>query len=136
MCKSSNEEVQKVDLREDKYDEINIQVNDQESIEFDVKKWKPVFGKKTTSVMSNIIEEENDEQSEKEESQDKEEDKTIIDNLQKQIEVKDEKIKDLEQKIQEVNDKIETMHKILSIDVSEQNYVNELTKKVNEEKNG
>ena len=135
MCKSSNDQPQKIELKPDDFDEIKIRVNDTESIEFDVKKWKPIIGKKTTSVMSNITEEENDEQSEKEESQDNEEDKKIIESLQNDIREKDEKIEDLQKKIKEVDDKIEIMKKILNIDVSEQEYVADLTKKVNEEKN-
>ena len=135
MCKSSNDQPQKIDLTNDKFEDIKIHVNDTESIEFDVKKWKPTIGKKQ-SVMSNITEEENDEESEKEGSQDNDEqDKKIIDSLKNDIREKDEKIEDLKNKIEEVKSKIEIMKKILNIDVSEQEYVADLTKKVNEEKN-
>ena len=52
-----------------------------------------------------------------------------INALNEEKEKKEKKIADLSEKIKEIETKIETMKKILTIDVSEQDYIKELAKK-------
>ena len=124
MCKSSNDNVQPVDLKNEPFEEISITVNDKEKIRFDEKKekWLPsIAAFKTRSNNTHMNSGEGSEFTQR------------IANLNDDIQKKKDKIEELKSKIREIDDKLDTMKKILNIDVSEQEYVKELAKKINEE---
>ena len=59
--------------------------------------------------------------------------KIRIDQIQKDNDYKKDKITELNEKIKEIEDKLNIMRKILNIDVSEQEYLKELTDKLKEQ---
>ena len=127
MCLSSDDKPIKIDLKDDKFEDINIHVNENESIQFDLKKWEPAIGKGHSDINE---EEEDNEEDEKM----NEEDQKKCESLKKDITSREKKRGDLKEKIREIEEKLEMMKKILNRDVSEQQYVKDLSKKVvNEE---
>ena len=131
MCKSNDEPPMKMDLKNDKFEDIIIDINKdkKEKICFTNERWKPYIGDVEELNNSNE-EEENENEDEDKISQ---EDQEKIDKLNEEIKNKVEKKNILNEKIREIEDKMDTMKKILNIDVSEQEYLNDLSKKVNEE---
>ena len=129
MCKSE-EEIEKVDLKEDKFDDITITINEKrkENIRFERDRWRAAIGDKKES---RVDEEENEENEDNEEEEYEKEDQAEIDKLNDDIKTKEAKIEDLKEKIRAIKDKIDTMHKILNIDVSEQEYLKDLAQKAN-----
>ena len=127
MCKSSDENVERVELGKDNFGEISIMVNEakRENIKFDKDKWVPGLG--ILAKSERFEEEEKEEDDEEEQINDEDQDK--INALNEEKEKKEKKIADLSEKIKEIETKIETMKKILTIDVSEQDYIKELAKK-------
>ena len=131
---SSDDKVEKIDLANDKFEDIEIRVNDTEKIKFDLKKWMPCLKNKDYSVIEEKGSEEEEEDDDEEEEKVNEEDQKRINDLKQEIETRKKKEEELKEKIREIEDKIELMKKILNIDVSEQQYVKDLSKKVvNEE---
>ena len=55
---------------------------------------------------------------------------TAVDQLSNEIKKKDARIDDLKQKIKEIDEKINSMNKILAIDISEKEYITDLGEKV------
>ena len=131
MCKSNDEPPMKMDLKNDKFEDIIIDINKdkKEKICFADERWKPYIGDVEELNNSNE-EEENENEDEDKISQ---EDQEKIDKLNEEIKNKVEKKNILNEKIREIEDKMDTMKKILNIDVSEQEYLNDLSKKVNDE---
>ena len=125
MCKSDNEPP-KADLEID-FKDIKFKVNDNDVIFFNGNNWMYKMNKSlgmSRSITSHVNEE-----------QTNQEDEENIKNLKKEIEEKNSRIDELKNKIKEIDGKIQTMNKILNIDVSEQEYVKELSDKINNEKN-
>ena len=123
MCKSGDEELPKVDLKKD-FESITISVNEEknENIKFENNKWTPLIGVLPKSV---YVEEENED----EDDEINEEDQEKINIFKEEIEKKKEKKEELKQKIRNINEKIDLMEKILNVDVSEQEYIKDLTAK-------
>ena len=127
MCKSSDDNVERVELNKDNFGELSIMVNEEkrENIKFDKDKW--VAGLGILAKSERFDEEKKEEDDEEEQIDDEAQDK--INALNEEIEKKKKKKDDLESKIKEIKEKLETMEKILKIDVSEQEYVKYLAKK-------
>ena len=127
MCKSE-ENIEKVDLKNDKFEDITISINEKkkENIRFDTNRWRVALGDKFDSRRE---EEENEENEEDEEDEYENEDQGEINKLNDDIKNKEAKINDLREKIRDIKDKIDIMQKILNIDVSEQDYLKELSQK-------
>ena len=128
MCKS-NSEPPEANLETD-FNEIRFKVNDNDVICCKGNNWMYKLNKSlgmSRTFMSQANEEEN--------NQENEENKENIKSLEKEIEEKNIRIKELNNKIKEIDEKIKTMNKILNIDVSEQDYVKDLSDKINSEKN-
>lgn len=125
MCKSSDNEVPKVELKKD-FEEISIVVNEEknENIKFDNNKWTPVLG-----VLPKSIYDVEDSKIEDEEDEINEEDQEKINILKEEVEKRMKKKEDLNQKIRDIEEKIELMKKILNVDVSEQEYIKDLAGK-------
>ena len=124
MCKSNNEPP-KADLTT-KFDDIKFVVNDNDVIVCNQNRWMYENignGGISRSIRKSVNEEENNE-----------ENNEMIKSLKKEIEDKNSRIDELNNKINEIEAKIQTMNKILNIDVSEQEYVKELSNKINIEK--
>ena len=124
MCKSSDDNVERVELNKDNFGELSIMVNEEkrENIKFDKDKWVAGLG-----ILAKSERFEKEEDDEEEQIDDEAQDK--INALNEEIEKKKKKKDDLESKIKEIKEKLETMEKILKIDVSEQEYVKDLSKK-------
>ena len=130
---SSDDKVEKIDLTNDKFEDIEIHVNDTEKIKLGLKKLMPYLKNKYYSVIDEKESEEEEDDDEEEEKVN-EEDQKRIDDLKQEIETRKKKANELEVRIRKVDDKIDEMKKILKIDVIEQQYVKDLSKKVvNEE---
>ena len=129
MCKSE-EEVEKVDLKNDKFEDLTITINanNKENIRFDENRWRPAIGDRKDNKSNGEDENEENEDNEEEEDFEKENQEEII-KLNDDIEKKKTKLEDLEQKIEEIKNKIDTMNKILNIDVSEKEYLKDLSQK-------
>ena len=127
---SSDDKPLKIELKDVKFEDINIYVNENESIKFDLKKWMPAIGKGRPVLNEEESEEEEDNG---EDEKMNEEDQKKVESLKKDITSRENKIEELKEKIREIEDKLEMMKKILNIDVSEQQYVKDLSKKDKEE---
>ena len=125
MCDSNEEEPKKIDLQNENLDDININLNDKEKIIFKFKnsEWFPSENK-AASNNKGENEEEEDEENEDEQNED---DKKKIEELKKETEDRETKKEALNKKKKEIEDKIELMKKILNIDVSEQQYVKDIS---------
>ena len=124
MCKSNNEPP-KADLPIN-FQDIKFRVNENDVILCNQNKWM-YENVGNEGVSRSIRRKASGEDNNLEEN-------SNIKSLNKEIENKDNRIKELESKIKEIDDKIATMNKILNIDVSEQEYVKELSDKINKEK--
>ena len=124
MCKSSNDNVAKVDLETEPFEEISITVNEKEKIRLDEKKekWLPsIIASKVHLINTHVNQDEDNDNTEK------------IERLKEDIENRDQKINELKSKIKEINEKLDTMKKVLNVDVREQEYVKDLEDKINKE---
>ena len=120
MC-FSDDKKEKVDLKKESFEKIEINFAKDEKIEFDTKnnKWNPYIKKiGNNSTLPNLKKSKNPHNQED------------IDNIKKEIEEKDKKISDLKMKIENVNKKIETLKSIVKIDVGEQLYLQDLLKNI------
>ena len=120
MC-FSDDKAEKVDLKQEPFEKIEINFGKDENIQFDLKnnKWNPYI-KKSGNISSN----QNIKQSKNLHNQED------IDKIKKEIEEKDKKILDLKTKIENVNKKIETLKGIVKIDIGEQLYLQDLLKNI------
>lgn len=120
MC-FSDDKREKVDLKKETFEKIEINFAKDENIQFDTKnnRWNPYIKKiGNNSVLPDIKKSKNPHNQED------------IDNINKEIEEKDKKIADLKTKIENVNKKIETLKGIVKIDVGEQLYLQDLLKNI------
>ena len=125
MCKSNDEPPIKIDLQKESFEEININLNNKDEIIFKKKEWLPSI---STKINSNGEEDENEEKEDDENQETENQEK--IKNLKKEINDREIKKNNLKEKLRLVEDKIEEMEKILIIDMSEQNYLNDLSNKL------
>ena len=120
MC-FSDDKREKVDLKKETFEKIEINFAKDENIQFDTKnnRWNPYIKKiGNNSVLPDIKKSKNPHNQED------------IDNINKESEEKDKKIADLKTKIENVNKKIETLKGIVKIDVGEQLYLQDLLKNI------
>ena len=120
MC-FSDDKREKVDLKKETFEKIEINFAKDENIQFDTKnnRWNPYIKKiGNNSILPDINKSKNPHNQED------------IDNINKEIEEKDKKIADLKTKIENVNKKIETLKGIVKIDVGEQLYLQDLLKNI------
>ena len=120
MC-FSDDKREKVDLKKETFEKIEINFAKDENIQFDTKnnRWNPYIKKiGNNSVLPDIKKSKNPHNQED------------IDNINIEIEEQDKKIADLKTKIENVNKKIETLKGIVKIDVGEQLYLQDLLKNI------
>ena len=122
MCCNDASNVKNIDLKNSKFDEIKMKVNDS-TLKFDETYHNGQFRIFDKGISSNI----NYSSPELNEYQ------KALKQLQDEIQYKDNKISELNNKIEDIDKKMEIMEKILNIDVSEKEYINELEQKLNEQ---
>ena len=125
MCFGCDKEVN-VDLKKEKFEEINIDLGLGESIKFDLDNYKWNGYIKEAGINSPNSKIKNSKNSHNQEE---------IDNINKEIGEKEKKILDLKTKIENVNKKIETLKSIVKIDVGEQLYLQDLLKNIKNKTN-
>ena len=125
MCFGGDKEVN-VDLKKEKFEEINIDLGLGESIKFDLDnyKWNGYIKEAGINSPNNKIKNSKNSHNQEE-----------IDNINKEIGEKEKKILDLKTKIENVNKKIETLKSIVKIDVGEQLYLQDLLKNIKNKTN-
>ncbi len=124
MCKSNDERPAKIDL--EKFDEIQININKEESLKLIGDEWIP-----KRAVLYNEDDNEGQEEEEDEEEENKnDEEKEKIETLKKEIEEKERRKNELEKKTEEIEIKIKLLKKILTVDISEKEYVEGLAKEI------
>ena len=127
MCKSSDEPAEKVDLTQERFQDIKLILNKNQSISFDIKGWKPLIQNSVESHLSNIPEKENEEDSFQ---NNKEYSKEKFEKLKEEENKKKKQKIELENKIRAVDEKIADLKKMLNVDLSEQEYVQDLCDKI------
>ena len=119
MC--CNDKAEKVDLRNQKFENINLNIN-KSNLQFFPYENYGIF--RLTSAISNDNSPELNDLNKQ------------LSEIKKDIDVKGKRIELLKNKIEEIDQKIDAMNQILNIDVSEKEYITELGSKLeNQNKN-